>query len=430
MYIIVKKVPPLDPEKIRDAEKRFEWLVSFLICRFKFVHHILGVMVKEATMHLETMGVIVTEDGKFKLFYNPVFVDSLTDQELTYVLYHEVCHLSLHHCTSRMMVEIADKKRMTQEERAMLEIAQKAYDLAVNELIPVNDACQPPRDEKGNLAGCFVSEFKKMKEFEDIEERQTAEWYYQYLRDKAPPSSGGGSGGGGQSGSQTQPGEGEPQQGQNFDDHDGWREHETADERVRAKIREVDQNDLWGDVSSTQKELILAAQVRKINWRNKIRTFFGNLAWKYRQSTRKRPDRRYGYMFPGKKKLFVDRWLVAADTSGSVDADLLSQWLGVVNQLADEFPIDFMQFDCEKTEDPWPFDRRKLKLEFKGRGGTDFQPVMDIVEKRRYKGVMLLTDGEASAPTKPKIAKVLWVLPAGHNPPVDWGQRVHLVRGI
>jgi len=428
MYIIVKKVPPLDQEKIKQAEKRFEWLISFLICRFKFVHHILGVMTKEATMRVPTMGVHVTEDGKFKLFFNPVFVDSLTDQELTYVLFHEVMHLSLHHCTSRMLIEIADKKHMTQEEKAMFDIAKVAYDLAVNELIPVNDACQPPRDEKGELEGCFVSEMKKDKKFNDIEERQTAEWYYQYLRDKAPPGGGGGAGGPGKSGKQSgSQADGDPQ---GFDDHDGWKEHETADERVRAKIREVDQNDLWGDMSSTQKELILAAQVRKINWRNKIRTFFGNLAWKFRQSTRKRPDRRYGYMFPGKKKLFVDRWLVAADTSGSVDADLLAQWLGVVNQLADEFPIDFMQFDCEKTEEPWPFDKKKLRLEFKGRGGTDFQPVMDIVEKCRYKGVMILTDGEAAAPTKPKVAKVLWVLPAGHNPPVDWGIRVHLVRGI
>lgn len=427
MFIIVKEVPPLDEDEIKQAIKRFDWLIGFLICRFKFVHHILGIMVKEPTNLIPTMGVIVTDDGKFKLWYNPTFVASLTDQELTYVLFHETNHLALHHCTMRQMMEIKDLKHPTQEEMATKDLCNIAHDLAVNELIPINDACQPPRDEEGNLAGQFVSEFKKDKKFEDIEERQTAEWYYQYLRDKAPPSGGGGGGSAGQSG---QSGKSQTPGGEPFDDHGGWKEHETADERVRAKIREVDQNDMWGDMSSTQKELILAAQVRKINWRNKIRTFFGNLAWKFRQSTRKRPDRRYGYMFPGKRKLYIDRWLIAADTSGSVDADLLAQWLGVVNQLADEYPIDFMQFDCDKTEDPHPFERRQLKLEFKGRGGTNFDPVFEIVEKRGYKGVMILTDGEASAPNKPRVAKVIWVLPAGHNPPVDWGERVHMVRGV
>jgi predicted metal-dependent peptidase len=67
-----------------------------------------------------------------------------------------------------------------------------------------------------------------------------------------------------------------------------------------------------------------------------------------------------------------------------------------------------------------------LKLEFKGRGGTDFQNVIDIVNQRHYRGVMILTDGQAPAPTQPKGAHVLWVLPTGCKPPVDWGERVYL----
>ncbi|HHE65733.1 MAG TPA: hypothetical protein ENL09_06905 [Bacteroidetes bacterium] len=389
------------PEMKIKAEKRFEWLTTFLIIGFKFVHRILGIMTKESSLNISTMGIKVTQDGKFHLLYNPVFVYYLTDSELVYVLYHEILHLVLHHCTSRQLI--------SSEEKHFHELANIAHDLAVNELIPESEDCKRPRNEAGNLMGQFVSEYKKNKKFEDIEERQTAEWYFEYLRKKLSEKDG---------------------KCGNFDDHSKWREHETADERVRAKVREIDQNDFWGNISQTEKELILAAQVKKINWRNKIRIFFGNLAWKYHQSTRKRPDRRYGYQFPGNKKLYIDRWLIAADTSGSIDTDLLGQWLGVVNQLADELPVDFMQFDCEKTEDPRPFDRRKLKLTFKGRGGTNFQPVMDIVEKKKYKGVMILTDGIAKAPTKPKTAKILWVLPSGHNPPVDWGDRVHLIRGV
>lgn len=394
--------PVLNPDEIRQAEKRFEWLLSFLICRFKFVHHVLGIMHKRPIAGMGTMGVSVTPQGKFELVYDPAFVHTMSDSELTYVFYHEILHLVLHHCTTRKF----DNH----------DLGNIADDLAVNELIPISDACQIPKDKNGKITGMHVSEFKKEKIYSDIEPKQTAEWYYDYLMKKAPPKDGGSGG----------KGKGKA----SFDDHDGWKENEVADERVRAKVREIDINDLWGDISQAEREMILAAQVKRINWRNKIRVWFGNLAWKFRQSTRKKPNRRTGYMHPGSKKLFMDRWLVAADTSGSVDAKLLSQWLGVVNQLADEMPIDFMQFDCEKTEDPKPYDHRQLKLEFKGRGGTNFQPVIDIVEKQRYKGVMILTDGEAAAPTRPRSSKVLWVLPEGHNPPVDWGDRIHLQKHV
>lgn len=404
MYIIIQKPKPLDPKLNIKALKRFEWLISFLICRFKFVHQILGMMRKIPSMAIPTMGVKVTPDGKFDLLYNPEFVETLTDAEATYVFYHEILHLVLHHCTRRKL--------------DIPEIANMAYDLAVNELIPeISDACMRPRNKEGELVGCFVSELKKNPMFSDIEERQTAEWYYDYLRKKM--SSAGKSGGKGES-----QGEG----GKEFDDHSGWEEHEVADERVKAKIKEIDQNELWGTLTQTDRETILVAQIKRINWRNKIRTWFGNQAWKNKITTRKRPNRRTGFMHPGYKRSYVSRWLIAADTSGSIDSDLLGEWIAVLNQLAEELPIDFMQFDCEKTEDPWPYERRRLKLDFKGRGGTDFQPVMDIVDKRRYKGVMILTDGCAGEPTRPKRAKVLWVLPSGCNPPVEWGEKIHMQR--
>ena len=113
------------------------------------------------------------------------------------------------------------------------------------------------------------------------------------------------------------------------------------------------------------------------------------------------------------------------DTSGSIDSGLLAEFLSVINGVTDYVPIDLMQFDWEKQDGPYPFDRRRTEFTFQGRGGTNFQPIMDIADQRNYKSVVILTDGEAATPTKPK-GKVLWVLPEGHNPPVDWGRRVHI----
>jgi predicted metal-dependent peptidase len=379
------------------AVKLFEWQVNFLIIRFRFVHQILGMMHKTPDYKIPTMGVWVLPSGMFELRYNPVWVvEALTQANTTYIFYHEILHLALLHCTKR---RLGEKK-----------LANIAQDLAVNELIPITyGICEPPIDKEGNLEGCFVSEFKKIPMFKDIESKRTAEWYYDYLRKKRQ-----------QSGSPEESGNG------SFDTHEGWAEHEVANERVSAKIRNIQDMDSWGDISSTTREMVLAAQIKKINWRNLIRVWFGNQAWKDRIYTRKRPNRRTGLMHPGTRRSYVDRWLVAADTSGSIDSDLLGEWLGILNQLADDLPIDFMQFDCDKTQDPHPYERRRFSLEFHGRGGTNFQPVMDIVEQRRYKGVMILTDGEAPEPTKPGIAQVLWVLPIGKNPPCEWGTIIHM----
>lgn len=407
-----KKVKMPAEEKQRQLEgkavQRFEWLVNFLICRFKFVHQILGMMTKNPSMKIPTMGVLVMADGRFKLEYNPVWLETLSDAEATYIFYHEILHLALLHCTSRAL--------------GSKELANIATDLAVNELIPVTvGTCEPPRDEKGELSGTFVSEFKKEKMFSDIEEKQSAEWYYDYLRKKIQEEKGGGGGGKAK----------ENLDGKDrFDEHDGWDENEVANERAAAKIREVDSLDTWGNIPQTHRELILAAQIRKINWRNLIRVWFGNQAWKDRRYTRKKPNRRTGLIHPGTKRLYVDRWLVAADTSGSVDAELLAEWVGILNQLAEELPIDFMQFDCDETQKPRPYERRQTKIEFHGRGGTNFQPVIDIVDKRRYRGVMILTDGEAPEPTRPVRAQILWVLPVGKNPPCDWGMKVHMQKHV
>jgi len=416
------------PADLLKASKRFEWLTTFMVCEFKFIHQILMMMNKIAHNGLGTFGVRVTDDGKFELRYDPCLFMNLTDAELTFVFYHEVLHLALHHCT---------KRPLTTDPKARM-LANMAHDLAINELIPVSASCQRPVGEDGKIAGIFVDELKKKKEYADIEPMQSSEWYYDYLRKKDIENGGDGTGCGSCDGDCANCKAGKAEGGggmrpkkdcPKFDDHGEWKEHELADDKVTAKVKEVDRNGTWGDVSQGVRDVIMAAQIKKINWRNKIRVWFGNLAWKDKSTTRKKPNRRTGYIHPGYRRSYVDKYLVAADTSGSCfDQETLGQWIGVLNQLVETLPVDFMQFDCSIQTEPKPYDRRKLKLEFKGQGGTSFQPIIDLVDKCGYKGLMILTDGEAAPPTRPKRAHVLWVLPVGCNPPVDWGDKVHLVK--
>ena len=389
----------VDKRELELAEKRMSWAMGFMVVRYHFVYQILGIMNKHSSLTTETMGVWVGSGGTFELRYNPLFVNELSDPALTYVFYHEVLHLALHHCTHRNF----DNK----------EIANIAHDLAANELIPITPgSCEPPLRPDGSLMGCHVSEMKKVKEFSDILEKQTSEWYYDYLMKKA--KAGGGKGKGKQS-------------GKGIDDHDGWGANEVADEKIRAKIDEIAKGNLWGDVGGAERELILAAQQKKINWRNILRQFYGQYMSPDRESTRKRPNRRTDYVHPGERRLMVDRHLVAVDTSGSIDSDLLAEFLATINQMTDYVPIDLMQCDCGVTDTPRPFDRRKCQFEFKGRGGTNFDPIMRVANDRRYKSVVILTDGGAGECLKPN-AQVVWVLPAGNEPPVPWGKRIHMSR--
>ena len=79
-------------QKKFTGEERFEWLLSFLICNFRFVHHVLGLMRKYPSKDIPTMGVRITGHGQFEMAYNPDFVEQLTSEELTYVFYHECLH--------------------------------------------------------------------------------------------------------------------------------------------------------------------------------------------------------------------------------------------------------------------------------------------------------------------------------------------------
>ncbi len=411
------QIPALKPEQVAKAKKRFDWLLSFLIVRYRFVHHIIGMLLKVPDNRIPTMGVRVLSNC-FELRYNPAWVENLKDEEVVFVFYHEIMHLVLHHCTIRSKT---DKQ-----------VWNIATDLAVNTLVPVEGgSCEPPKDTEGKISGCFVDEIKKQPWGKNIKDKQNAEYYYDFLMENMPKVEIGQYGSGdGQSDGQDQSGK---SQGQNdkykIDEHGGWDENEIADEKVRKKVQEVDKLDLWGNTSQADRELIMAAQTKKINWRAFIRTFAGNILWREKRHTRKRPNRRTGYAHPGSKRIHVDRLLVALDSSGSVfsSPDLIGEFISTINGMTEFFPVDMLQFDAEITEKPHPWDNKKINYTVKGGGGTNFEDVMQTAIKQRYKACIVLTDGIAPAPTRPPATKVLWCLPAGdYKPPVDWGLVIHL----
>jgi predicted metal-dependent peptidase len=381
-------------------------------------------MVCDETM--ETMGVMVA-NTKFYLYYNPTFtidlVKSKTTNEIRGVLYHEMFHLLLHHCTKRKPTK--------------LNLWQKATDLAVNELVKEIPNVSLPRYSDGSICGTLVDRYQKNPMFSDIQYRQSAEWYYNYLLDKQNSDSAGKESSqdkGNSSSEDVSTGEDEsPSLGdsseddKSFDDHSGWKQEEYMDLKVHELVKELkNSGKSWGSLPANVQICLEAAQVKRIHWTGILRHFYGNAVTNIREATRKRLNRRTGFLNPGYRKASCGRHLVAVDTSMSIREGLLGQFFGFFNQLMGDFPIDIMQFDREVTQKPQPYDRKTAVFEFKGRGGTSFQPVMDIAKS--YESVLIFTDGAAEAVEPPENgAEVVWLLPEGCNPPVSWGKVVHIV---
>lgn len=375
-----------------------------------FVHEMLMMMEKRSSRNLPTMGVGVV-NSRLILYYNPDFVDKLSDAELRYIVTHEIYHVAFHHVTHRLPED--------ENERGLW---NKAADLAINSLIPEDANRHMPKDKK--LKGLLPKDF-------GFEEKLSMEQYVQLLRDKGDD----GQGGNGGTYGMPMAGEGEgdeekdPKQGGGFDSHGEWKESEIVKEIVRGKIEQLARKErAWGSMPGDVKAMILAAQRSQVNWVKYLRRYLGNLISARYESTFKRPNRRFGYPYCGKKRLCIDRKLVTIDTSGSVGNEELAQFLAEVNKLSEIQPVDLQLFDHQLQGKTVPFDKKHIRFDFKDRGGTCFEPVMELASKKRYQSLIILTDGEAGAPEYPRGVKdVLWVIVGGGEPPVKWGKVVKIV---
>jgi len=393
------------PTKYKSFEERWEWIMSFMVLEDMFVHEILMIMEKRASRAIPTMAVMV-EDARLTLLYNPMFVEQLSDPELRYVVTHEIFHVALHHCTRRLPEHAKERG-----------LWNKAADLAINSLIQNTAARHMP---KGDFKGVLPKDF-------GFPEKLSMEQYIQLLREKGDDGGDGNGGVYGQNGGKCDNKKPGDQQG-GFDDHGEWKDSEVIKQNIRNTIEQLSKRDrVWGKMPSDIKDIIMAAQKSQVPWSRYLRHHIGNLITSKMTSTFKRPNRRFGYPYCGTKRLHTDRKLVSIDTSGSIGEDDLAQFLAEVNKLAEIQPVDLQLFDADLQGKTVPFDRRRAKFDFIGRGGTDFEPIMKLAEARRYQSLIILTDGAAPTVERPKYVKdILWVLVDNGNPPVDWGERVHI----
>jgi predicted metal-dependent peptidase len=123
---------------------------------------------------------------------------------------------------------------------------------------------------------------------------------------------------------------------------------------------------------------------------------------KYRYTTKK-PSRRKGYPFPGRKRKRTDRLVVAIDTSGSVGQDDLTIFMTKLHDIAKrrEVDIEVIFCDCEIQAKKTIRSMKEVKsLEAKGGGGTSSIPVFKELMDNPPGMLVYLTDLMIDFPEK------------------------------
>jgi len=165
---------------------------------------------------------------------------------------------------------------------------------------------------------------------------------------------------------------------------------------------------LPGEIAHIYKR-ITEVTPSKFNWRAYLRRFAGNSYIVETKLSRKKLNKRYpdapGMKFKPKKHI-----LVAIDTSGSVSNDELIEFFNEIRHIHKTgTEITVLQCDTQinsiEKYDP------KKDVRVQGRGGTEFDPVIDYYNKnsKRFTCLVYLTDGECYTTITPR-GRMLWVI--------------------
>ena len=186
------------------------------------------------------------------------------------------------------------------------------------------------------------------------------------------------------------------------------------DELMQISINTIIENAKnWGTIPGNLVEQIIASTKARIDYRKVISGFRASCISMRRTLTRMRPNRRTGFQNMGSIYRYKTNLLVAVDVSGSVTSKTLAHFYSVINRFFHYGieNIDVMQFDCAAGEVK-NIKKASHKIEIFGRGGTDFQCVIDYAQQAKcYDGVIIMTDGYAPPPVLPPHFRphLLWI---------------------
>jgi predicted metal-dependent peptidase len=153
-----------------------------------------------------------------------------------------------------------------------------------------------------------------------------------------------------------------------------------------------------------------------IDWKSYLRRFNSMSTMVYTKKTRRKPNKRFGEG-PALKIKQKKRTLVAIDTSGSINNDDLVEFFNEIYHIYKSGTyVDIVECDA-KIQRVYEYKGERENIDVKGRGGTDFEPVMVYLSENRnkYANLIYLTDGVCSPPETQPIKPILWVHSSGYD---------------
>ena len=419
MMILKSKLP---------AEKRLE-LVHVSLMREKTFAFFAGLFMVGRTTIVDAP-ITAATNGRDAM-YGREFVDGLTDKELAFLVLHENMHKCYRHLTTW---------RHLYEKNAGL--ANSACDFVINiqlrDMDPSEKLIAMPKHKEGpkigKPIGLIDERFRGMdaKQVYDILEKENKEKQR---------------GDGGQGDGEITDGVSDSSGGQGgLDDHDWEGAKELSAEEQKQLAQDIEgalrQGGIYagkvgGDMLREVKEMIEP----KVDWRDVLRRFIRVSLKDRDQPSWRRAHRNYLWqdvILPSIMGKRMKHLVVAFDTSGSIQGEMLSLFMGELNKVIEQVSpdrIDVLYWDTEVAghETYTGNDKRDLvhKTKPRGGGGTDPDCLPPYIAQHGLNpdAFIVLTDGYMSSrPDRwAAISKpILWCIIGNKQFKIPRGQLVNV----
>ena len=333
----------------------------------------------------------VSKNGiNFQLAINEEFWTGLSEMHQMGLLKHELLHIAFGHLTSFKSFK---NKRL----------ANVAMDMEINQYID---------EDWLPTGGINIDDYEDL----DLERKAGCRYYYDKLNQFQDEKDKNGSCGNENMDKlldQVANGEGP--------DHSTWEEFEDLSEAEQKLIEKQLQKVLSdakeqtikkrGNVPGEIEGVIVIEEIvaPKFDWRGYIRRFTGVSTKVFTKKIRRKENRRFSDN-PGLKIKMKQHMLLAIDTSGSVSNSELQEFMGEIHHIY-KVGVDVTVIQCDTSIRAIESYKGKFELNVLGRGGTEFDPVLEYynANQKKYTSLVYFTDGECYTSVVPK-GNVLWVL--------------------
>lgn len=315
------------------------------------------------------------------VMYNPDFIDTMNDKELTFVILHEAIHKVFQHM--HMWI------RLFKEDARLANIsADYVVNSSILEADPHNKRCEMPKD------ALYDPKYNGM----------TTKQIFELLKKNPPPKRG--QGGSGKS-PQCQGSKGSQE---TLDSHD-WEgaEKMSAEEKKRTQKQidqalrqgEVIRGKMSGNVNRGVQELLEP----QVNWRELLREFVVTVSRSKDETSFRRPHRRFigqDIYMPSMVGNTINKVVIAGDLSGSISKETERMFLTEAIQVCKDVnpkSIDLIWWDSEvqghEVYMEGEYDTILQRTKPSGGGGTTVGCVNKFIDSEHLEPdvIIILTDG-------------------------------------